>query len=144
MRRCTASSYLSGTKAAVDAFLSGRTWYTPPKGGYNNANAGWYDTFSNKSVADVKTLLTRKPIIGSKLFKYALEKLSFTQEQLEEEYRQREGCARRRRRRWRQRRRNWKRPRRKQAIAKAQELPRSGGDGRTGLLMYRTVRLSRR
>lgn len=69
-------NYTKGTKAAIEMFMQGRTWY---KGDVN----GWYRQFQGvKSEEELKKLLTRKPISPNDLMNFALEKLGISKNDL--------------------------------------------------------------
>lgn len=81
-RALVGTTHASGTKIAIDRFLSGYTWYR------GTSSQLWYDNFSSATAVTVKKLLTKRPIKQQQLLAYACKKMKLTKGGLEKLYRE--------------------------------------------------------
>ena len=68
--------YIAQTKAAVDLFIRGNTWY---KGNYR----GWYDQFKNLPEESIPKFLTKKPVSTDDLIAYLFAQIGLTEKQVQ-------------------------------------------------------------
>ena len=74
--------FTRNTKAAVERFLSGHTWYR------GDDEEIWYRVFKDMSLEDVKKNLTRKPLTDDQVMKFSLQRLGLSRTELESLYHQ--------------------------------------------------------